>query len=200
MTLLNVLQKKLPTELMSQVRDALGDDFDFDYVPRSRLNTVIAQRNELRTQVAAPKGGQDDDVDDDDTKAAPATKGDKGTKPAGKDKDVVDTAALEAKHAKELLDVKLRYALTDELRTAKCKNPDLLISKFDMSKLSLGEDGKLTGHTEVIEAWKKSDGYLFESAGDDVPDGTGADGVKPGGDGKKPPTEVDKLINEAFGI
>lgn len=199
MTLLNALTKKLPAELMAQVRDALGDDFDFDYVPRTRLNTVIGQRNELRTQLAdvqadgkgAPEDAKDDDVDDKKpgTKVTKTVKDDKGP----------DLEAIKAQHIKEMSDLKIRYALTEEMRAAGVKKPELLMAQFDFSKLSVDEAGKLVGHAEGLEAWKESDPYLFSTPGDDVPPGTGVEGAK-GGEDKSKVTAVDAQLNNIFGI
>ena len=47
MTFLETLRKNLTPEQLTAVQDAVGDDFDWDLVPRSRLNKVIKQRNEL---------------------------------------------------------------------------------------------------------------------------------------------------------
>ena len=73
MSFYDTLRKNLTPELFTQVTDQLGDDFDFDLVPRSRLNKVIKQRNDLRDQLAEdsqPQGrkgkapNEDDDDDD----------------------------------------------------------------------------------------------------------------------------------------
>ena len=71
MSLYDTLRKNLKPDLFTQVTDQLGDDFDFDLVPRSRLNAVIKQRNTLREQIAEgsqpsnnTKPGEDDDDDD----------------------------------------------------------------------------------------------------------------------------------------
>ena len=65
MSLLDTLKKNLSPEVFSAVQDALGDDFNYDVVPRSRLNKVIQQRDEARRQLnGAGTGGQGDDGDD----------------------------------------------------------------------------------------------------------------------------------------
>src|SRR5690606_10594216 len=120
-------------------------------------------------------------------------------KNSGKKQPDFDVEALKAQHQAELDNPKKRYALAEELRAAKCKNPDLLIDKFDFEKLEFDDKGKLTGHTEAIEAWKTSDAYLFEVAGEDVPPGTGAAGAKGAGNQKKP-DRVDALLSEVFGF
>ena len=69
MSLYDTLRKCLTPEQFTTVTDALGDDFDYDMVPRSRLNKVIKQRNELRDQLAKgpqPSGGKTGEDDDDD--------------------------------------------------------------------------------------------------------------------------------------
>ena len=71
MSLKDTLRQKLTPELFTQVTDALGDDFNFDVVPRSRLNKVIGQRDTLKEQLETAlkgtqtKGGSEDDDDDD---------------------------------------------------------------------------------------------------------------------------------------
>ena len=190
--LLKLLSKHLSPELLSSVQEELGDDFDFDYVPRSRLNAVIAQRNELRAQLAELEAsGKTSGASDDE--------GDEGTGTRERQQPDVDIEALKAQHQAELDNLKKRYALAEELRAAKCKNPDLLIDKFDFEKLGFDDKGKLTGHTEAIEAWKTSDPYLFEAAGEDVPPGTGAAGAK-GASKQKKPDKVDALLSEVFGF
>ena len=71
MSLYDSLRKALTPELFTQVTDALGDDFDYDVVPRARLNKVIKQRNELREELSGgsqsrsgkAKGSDEDDDD-----------------------------------------------------------------------------------------------------------------------------------------
>ena len=70
MSLKDTLRQKLTPELFTQVTDALGDDFNFDVVPRSRLNKVIGQRDTLKEQLETAlkgtqtKGGSEDDDDE----------------------------------------------------------------------------------------------------------------------------------------
>ena len=68
MSLHDDLKKKLSPENMQTLEDILGDDFEWDLVPRSRLNKVIKQRNDLKKQVNTPNlnnSSKDDDDDDD---------------------------------------------------------------------------------------------------------------------------------------
>ena len=55
-----ILRKNLPQDVMSQIEDVVGDDYDWDVVPRTRLNKVIAQRNKLQETIDA--GGANVDL------------------------------------------------------------------------------------------------------------------------------------------
>lgn len=200
MSLEKILKKHLPKELFTQVVDELGDDFDFDYVPRSRLNAVIKQRNDLRQRVADVDDLDDDGDEGDDGATNPPKKkaAKKQTEPKG---DEVDVEALKAQHQAELEAVKIEFALTDALRSEGCNNPKLLMPQLDMSKIKFGEDGKLEGHTEQLTAWKTSDPYLFSTSasGEEGGDGTGAEGIGDTGKGKSKKTAIDKELEAIFG-
>lgn len=177
MTFLEKLREKLDPELMAQVEDAVGDDFSWDVVPRTRLNKVIGQRNALQTKLDAidTKGHADDD-DDDIIDNPPAAK-----KPAAKAKGAegTDVEALKAQHATELSNVAKRYAVLDKLRAEGAKDPALVISQLDLDKITLKEDESLEGFDEIFTPWKESHSYMFgtdSNPDDNVPAGTGKGG------------------------
>ena len=173
MTLLEKLREKLGTELMSQVEDAVGDDFDWDFVPRSRLNKVIGQRNALSIKVqnlTEAAAAEDDDEDLDTKGAGKDAKGDK------KKNDGVDLEAIKSQHATELQNVAKRYAVLDYLRAQGARDPKLVLSMLDMDKITLDESETLQGIEDQVAATKESHDYLFQTAGDDVSAGTGKDG------------------------
>jgi len=68
-------------------------------------------------------------------------------------------------HEAELAQLKLDSAVEAALAGAKARNGKAVKAMLDMSKVKLGEDGKLAGLDEQIEALKKSDGYMFAEAG-----------------------------------
>ena len=180
MSLYDTLRKCLTPELFTTVTDALGDDFDYDMVPRARLNKVIKQRNELRDQLAKgpqPSGGKtgEDDDDDDDT----------GT-PKGKTKsENVDIEALKKQWQQEQKDavkeVKIQYAALEKLRAANVIDPDLIwtSSILDKSKIDLDDKGAITGLDEQLTQLKTDKAHLLKT---DVPGGTGKEGGEGGGD------------------
>lgn len=183
MSLYDTLRKCLTPEQFTTVTDALGDDFDYDMVPRSRLNKVIKQRNDLRDQLAkgsqlsGGKTGEDDDDDDD-----------AGT-PKGKPKsEKVDIDALRAQWQKEQNDavkeVKIQYAALEKLRAANVIDPDLIWSSsvLDKSKIDLDDKGALTGLDDQLTQLKTDKAHLFKTGTEGVPGGTGKDGGEGGGD------------------
>lgn len=65
-------------------------------------------------------------------------------------------------HDEELAKLKLGNAVEIALSGAKAKNGKAVKAMLDMSKVKIGEDGKLSGFDEQIEVLKKSDGYMFD--------------------------------------
>ena len=126
MSLKDTLRQKLTPELFTQVTDALGDDFNFDVVPRSRLNKVIGQRDTLKEQLeAAMKGTQtsrsggnsDDDDDDDDFQMPDLSKGKGKGKTTGLTQEEVARQIEEAtKNART--EMTIQFAGLDALRNA----------------------------------------------------------------------------------
>lgn len=183
MSLLDELKKKLDTDTFNTVVDALGDGFNFDLVPRSRLNNVIAQRNSLRTQLESQSSGsgspKPDDDDDDDTGVDVTSKPGKvpqsGTGFTQADIDKAVQAEREAGEAK-VRELQLRYAITAKLREAKFADPDLVLSAglVDLSKVKTDKSGAITGGLDdQIKAIAEARPFLV-SAG--VSSGTGKAG------------------------
>lgn len=183
MSLYDTLRKCLTPEQFTTVTDALGDDFDYDMVPRSRLNKVIKQRNDLRDQLAkgsqlsGGKTGEDDDDDDD-----------AGTLKGKPKSEKVDIDALKAQWQKEQQDavkeVKIQYAALEKLRAANVIDPDLIWSSsvLDKSKIDLDDKGALTGMDDQLTQLKTDKAHLFKTGIEGVPGGTGKDGGEGGGD------------------
>ena len=188
MSLKDTLRQKLTPELFTQVTDALGDDFNFDVVPRSRLNKVIGQRDTLKEQLETAlkgtqtKGGSEDDDDDDDFQMPNTTKG-KGKKQSSEttltEEEIQRRINEATKQAQN--EVRIQYAGLDALRNANAVDPDLVFTLIDKSKLKFDDSGKLTGIDEQITALKTSKPNLFPDGGNkggrnNTPGGTGKDG------------------------
>ena len=190
MSLKDTLRQKLTPELFTQVTDALGDDFNFDVVPRSRLNKVIGQRDTLKEQLETAlkgtqtKGGSEDDDDDDDFQMPDTTKGKgKGKKQSSETtltEEEIQRRINEATQ-KAQNEVRIQYAGLDALRNANAVDPDLVFTLIDKSKLKFDDSGKLTGIDEQITALKASKPNLFPEGSNkggrsNTPGGTGKDG------------------------
>ena len=188
MSLKDTLRQKLTPELFTQVTDALGDDFNFDVVPRSRLNKVIGQRDTLKEQLETAlkgtqtKGGSEDDDDDDDFQMPNTTNGKGKQKSSGTtltEEEIqqrINDATQKAQN-----EVRIQYAGLDALRNANAVDPDLVFTLIDKSKLKFDDSGKLTGIDEQITALKTSKPNLFPDSSNkggrnDTPGGTGKDG------------------------
>lgn len=168
MSLHDDLQKKLSEEQMQQLDDILGDDFDWDLVPRSRLNKVIAQRNELRKGVEGKK---------DDTKK----KGDEED-PVTYTQEELDNLiqAERTKAADQLKALNIKQATLSKLQTEKALDPELVFGLLDSTKLSLNDKGELQGLDDAgLAGIKENKKFLFEQ----VPGGTGKDGDQGKGKG-----------------
>ena len=175
MSLYDSLRKALTPELFTQVTDALGDDFDYDVVPRARLNKVIKQRNELREQVAgntqAQRGASKADEDDDELNTGKSA-----------DNKPVNVAELKAQWQKEqdaaVKAVRLQYAALEKLRAANVIDPELIWSSsvLDKSKIDLDDKGQVTGLDDMLTQLQKDKAHLFKKATDGVPGGTGKEG------------------------
>ena len=175
MSLYDSLRKALTPELFTQVTDALGDDFDYDVVPRARLNKVIKQRNELRDQLAGntqtQRGTSKADEDDDELNTGKFA-----------DNKPVNVAELKAQWQKEqdaaVKAVRLQYAALEKLRAANVIDPELIWSSsvLDKSKIDLDDKGQVTGMDDMLTQLQKDKAHLFKKATDGVPGGTGKEG------------------------
>lgn len=204
-TISELLRKNLTPEQYGQVMDALGDDFDFDLVPRSRLNKVIKQRNELREQLAG--NAQNPGIDDDDEGA-----GASNTKNDGKGNPSEDIKAMQKQHKTEMANLAIRYSALDKLRAAKAKDPELILKAglLDTKGAKVSDDGVVTwpeGENDPFAALTKNEAYkyLFEVEAtkgdkkeiDDVPAGTGKDSGSSAGSGK---SQLDDMLDQSMGM
>lgn len=148
MSLLDTLKKNLTPEQLSAVQDALGDDFNYDVVPRSRLNKVIQQRDEARRQLnGSGTGGQGDDGDDGGDGSGKGA----GSGAAGKGftQADIDAAVNAAKieHEKELKQLRMNHAVLAKLQEQNFVDPNLILSAglIDITKVTLDDNGVITG-------------------------------------------------------
>lgn len=145
MSLLDTLKKNLTPEQLSAVQDALGDDFNYDVVPRSRLNKVIQQRDEARRQLGQPSDPAGDPGDPNgDGGAGSGASGAKSFTQAD-----IDAAVNAAKsdHEKQLKQLKMNHAVVAELQKRNFVDPNLILSAglVDTTIVTLDDNGVITG-------------------------------------------------------
>ena len=192
MSFKDTLQKNLTPEMFSSICDALGDDFDFDMVPRSRLNKVIGQRNELRKSLSKPlntkKDDDDDDGDDGASTGEEVTYTEKEVKKLLKDKD--------DEQLKAITSLKKQNVALEKLRANNAVDPETILKSglLDLDKCEFGKDGTLSGIDDAIKSLVKDKAYFFK-ASDSHERGTGKDGE---GDGDSD-TALDNALSKIFG-
>lgn len=190
MSILERLKKNLSSEQYAAVVDALGDDFDFDLVPRTRLNKVIGQRNALREQLAS--GLQTEKIEDESDDESPKTKktsSESNPKPKTFTQEELDEQVTSRENA-----LKLRYAVRQHLKDAGALDTDLILNSgnlLDLTKLGI-ENDKVTGDLEdQIKALKESKSFLFNAESKQKDKKEGA----PAGTGKG--TEDNDSLNDS---
>ena len=150
MSLLDTLKKNLTPEQFSAVQDALGDDFNYDVVPRSRLNKVIQQRDEARRQLnGAGTGGQGDDGDDGNGGDGSGKGAGSGAAGKGFTQADIDAAvnAAKAVHENELKQLRMNHAVLAKLQEQNFVDPNLILSAglIDTTRITLDDNGVITG-------------------------------------------------------
>lgn len=129
------------------------DSLDGSYVTKTRFNEVNEENKALKKSVS------DRDKQLEDLKKS---SGDNATL----QQQIADlqkqNAEQQKAHDEELAKLKLDNAVELALSGANARNGKAVRAMLDMSKVKMGEDGKLSGFDEQIEALKKSDAYMFD--------------------------------------
>lgn len=189
MSMLDDLRKKLDSETLAKVTDALGDDFNWDLVPRSRLNKVVAQRNEARSELEKyQQNNSNPDEDDGDDSDVELPRGGKAKQQKSKaqpgsgltQKDLDDAvAAAKAEGEKQMKELQMRYAITAKLQAENFADPELVLSAglIDFTKIKTDDKGVITeGLDDQIKAVASAKPFLVGKGSGGAPKGTGKDG------------------------
>ncbi len=133
---------------------AVKEFLDGAYVPKSRFNEVNEEKNDLKKQLS-DRDGQ--------LETLKKSKGDaealKAQIKALQDKNKADSEAAAAKMKDLQLSTAIQLAIGNDAQDA-----GIVAGLLDKSKLILGEDGKVTGLAEQVEALKKDKAFLFKPA------------------------------------
>lgn len=130
------------------------DSIDGNFVTKARFNEVNEENKTLKKSVS------DRDKQLEDLKKSSSDN-------AALQQQISDlqkaNADQQKAHETELNQLKLDNAVEVALSGAKAKSSKAVKAMLDMAKVKLGEDGKLSGFDEQIEALKKSDGWMFDA-------------------------------------
>lgn len=200
MSLRDELRKRLDSDTLTSVLDQLGDDFNFDLVPRSRLNKVIEQRDtykdlyEAGTQPSGgsgkqqpPKKQEDKPVDIEALRAQVETQ---------------LTETLQAQFANEKAamenELRIEFAGLEALRNAGAHDPKLVWGLLDKSKITRDAEGKVSGLEDQITAMQESKAFLFGADGSKRKDGSMGTGKNSGNSGSGAAVTKDQFLKMSY--
>lgn len=150
----------------AEARKSLNAFLDGAYVPKSRFNEVNEAKKALESTVS------------DRDKQLETLKNSRGDVDALKEK----IKALQAENKKSVEEAKAKMddlRLNDAIKMAilnKAQDVDIVSSLFDKTKLILGEDGKVAGLDEQLQALEKGKPFLFKTQNNPVYDPAGGKG------------------------
>lgn len=122
------------------------------YVDKSKYDETIEENKTLKTQVTDR---------DKQLETLKASAGDNEELKKQIETMKQQNAEQEKAHKAELSQLKLDNAIDTALTAAGARNTKAVKALLDVSKVKLGEDGKLSGWDEQLAAVRKSDAYLF---------------------------------------
>lgn len=148
------------------------------YVEKSKYDEAVEENKTLKTQVTDR---------DKQLETLKASAGDNEELKKQIETMKQQNADQEKAHKAELAQLRLDNAIDTALTAAGARNTKAVKALLDVSKVKLGEDGKLSGWDEQLAAVRKSDAYLFAEK-----QKTNFRGFNPGASGDvKPDTNVD---------
>jgi len=122
------------------------------YVEKSKHDEVVEENKTLKTSVSDR---------DKQLETLKASAGDNEELKKQIETMKQQNAEQEKAHKAELAQLRLDNAIENALTVAGAKNSKAVKALLDVSKVKLGEDGKLSGWDDQIKAIQKSDAYLF---------------------------------------
>ena len=148
------------------------------YVEKSKHDEVVEENKTLKTSVSDR---------DKQLETLKASAGDNEELKKQIETMKQQNAEQEKAHKAELAQLRLDNAIENALTVAGAKNSKAVKALLDVSKVKLGEDGKLSGWDDQIKAIQKSDAYLFNMQQKNT-----FKGFQPGASSdNKPGTDVD---------
>lgn len=167
---------------MGEAEQAVKNFLDGEFVPKSRFNEVNESKKALTDQLAERDkqlGSLKKNVGDNE-----------GLKKQIEELQAANKqqkADFEAQAKALKIDTAIKLAIGDSAQDA-----DIVTGLIDKDKLILGEDGKIAGLTEQVEALKKDKGFLFKAT-------IGKPNYQPNGGAGQPPA-ANPFKKESFNL
>lgn len=144
----------VPDDKVQDAEGKMKSYLDGDYVTKARFNELNESKKSLAEQIA--------ERDKQLTSLKKSAGDNEGLKKQIEDLQKANKEQKEAfdNQTKALrLDTAIKLAIADSAQDA-----DIVSGLIDKNKLILGEDGKVTGLTEQVEALKKDKAFLFKTS------------------------------------
>lgn len=161
------LKELLGEELYSQVAEKLGDKEvavvnDGSWIPKPKFDALNEQVKDLKTQLSE----RDDQL--------------KELGKAAKDNEELTTRITELEAANEkqtteyaaaLRQKSIDYAIETALIAAKAFDPKTVVPLIDLSRITVADDGTVSGVDEQVKALGEAKGFLFDASQEGSPQG-----------------------------
>lgn len=168
---------------MDEAEKAVKDYLDGDFVTKARFNEVNESKKSLTDQLA-----ERDKQLTTLKKSAGDNEGLKKEIEALQAANKQQKAEFEAQAKALKIDTAVKLAIADS-----AQDVDIVAGLIDKAKLILGEDGKVTGLTEQVEALKKDKAFLFKGTSGSNPN------YNPNGGSNNPPA-TNPFKKETFNL
>jgi multidrug efflux pump subunit AcrA (membrane-fusion protein) len=150
----------------AQAEEELNKILPTDWIPKAKFNETSEQAKLFKQQL-------------DDTNTQLETLKSKAGLSDDYKKQIDDLTAKqklqETEYKNQLTQLKRDTAIESALTGAKARNLKAARALLDESKIVLGDDGKVAGVAEQLEAIRKDNSYLFEATVDEGNQGGGQD-------------------------
>lgn len=160
-----------------KAQEFIDKNIDGVFIPKARFDEVNEENKGLKSQIA-----------DRDTQLEQLKKssGDNADLKAQIEKLQGENETQKEDYEAQIAQIRLDNAVDSALTAAGAKNNKAVKAMLDMTGVKLDKEGNLTGLKEQLDGVKKSDSYMFNTAGS-----AGFKGVKPGAGGDGNPGGVD---------
>ena len=162
-----------------KAQEFIDKNIDGVFIPKARFDEVNEENKGLKSQIA-----------DRDTQLEQLKKssGDNADLKAQIEKLQGENKTQKEGYEAQIAQIRLDNAVDSALTAAGAKNNKAVKAMLDMTGVKLDKEGNLTGLKEQLDGVKKSDSYMFNTAGS-----AGFKGAKPGAGGNPGGVDTSKM-------